>query len=317
VRRAVPRTAVPVLEYRRTAVPVRRYVQLAVFLYRPPVYTVLHFAPRMVLGPMRGWWRSAAALVAATAATGARSQFQIMPSPCPSGMSYITSAQAQAQSAQICAMIGQWSIAEVGSHLGPGLSGSGYQCNFNPSACGDGSCQESVCVPGGSGGDGGSADDEATTTELWAILTFVIISVYMVGGVAYNKYTGGELTHPHWKYWRQTGGLVKDGVKFTQAKYNGTQSGEQSGAQQPFPAAAEQHSSYPGAAAGARAGGYSAPQPAAAARVAAAPAPEVKKKKKKKVKMALEDAAAAPEKTKKKKKKKKTSASADDAEAKE
>jgi hypothetical protein len=102
---------------------------------------------RMVLGPMRGWWRSAAALVAATAATGARSQFQIMPSPCPSGMQYITSAQAQAQSAQICAMIGQWSIAEVGSHLGPGLAGSGYQCNFNPSACMDGSCQESVCVP--------------------------------------------------------------------------------------------------------------------------------------------------------------------------
>eukprot|EP01047_Picozoa_sp_COSAG01_P064336 COSAG01_NODE_8496_length_2765_cov_4.228807_3_plen_243_part_00 len=50
-------------------------------------------------------------------------QFQIMPSPCPSGTVYITPAEAQAHSAQICAMIGAWSIAEVGSStLGPALS---------------------------------------------------------------------------------------------------------------------------------------------------------------------------------------------------
>ena len=271
------------------------------------------------------------AAVAVSAATFASGQaFQIVPSPCPAGMVYLSEAEAQQQSATICAQIGQWAIVEVGRHAGPGLSGSGYQCNFDPTSC-QSSCTESVCKPG-TGGEGDGGDSEAVP-ELWAILTFVFLSLYVVMGVAYQYHTRAEITHPHLKNWKQVVGLVQDGFAFSKAKYSGEEykgydrlagTGEDkpvpfvpdpAGPQVPPPA----RPTGPARAATAR-----APQnlratgpPARATPVEEASSPPKKKKKKKKNPgpELLEDSTAPAGEVKKKKKKKKKPAV--DAEAKE
>ena len=45
--------------------------------------------------------------------------------------------------------------------------------------------------------------------------------MYIAAGVYYNYSTKQQLSHPHVQQWRQLGGLVKDGIMFSKARYLG------------------------------------------------------------------------------------------------
>ena len=182
--------------------------------------------------------------MAALCAGAAQAQvaFQIVPSPCPANMEYLTFAEAQAQAAAICAQIGEWAIVEVGAHSTAGVSGSGYACNVNPSSCAA-SCTESVCKMKGTGA--GPDGEIAEGVAVWAILTFTLLSLYVGGGVIYQYHTHKTVTHPHVAHWKNITGLVTDGFHFTKAKYAGE---EYKGSYEPVPDADDQGAQPGGAA---------------------------------------------------------------------
>ena len=141
--------------------------------------------------------------------------WSIVTSPCPSGMRYLTQAEAVSESAAICLQIDDWTVLEVGTHQGPGLGGNGYQCAFDPTGCAS-TCTQSLCTPG-SEGDGkklGEGEDIA----IWAVAVFVCLSLYVGGGIGWKYHTEGEIAHPHVLQWKNVGGLVVDGLAFTKAK---------------------------------------------------------------------------------------------------
>jgi hypothetical protein len=125
----------------------------------------------------------------------------------------LTEASSDAQT--ICGMIDDWTIVEVGSHNGPGLGGSGYQCSVDPAQCSSG-CTQAVCTPGAEG-----EGKEGEEIAIWAISVFVCISLYAGGGVAWQYHTQGQIAHPHVPQWKHVGGLVKDGFAFLKAKHSG------------------------------------------------------------------------------------------------
>ena len=131
-------------------------------------------------------------------------------------MRYMTLAEAQSDAQAICGKIDAWTIVEVGSHNGPGLGGSGYQCAVNPTQCSSG-CTQSVCTQGAEGEGKGDGEEIA----IWAISVFVCISLYAGGGVAWHYHTQGQIAHPHVPQWKHIGGLVKDGFAFLKAKQSG------------------------------------------------------------------------------------------------
>jgi|EP01043_Picozoa_sp_COSAG02_P049045 hypothetical protein len=58
----------------------------------------------------------------------------------------------------------------------------------------------------------------------WTIAGSIIgvFALYLFGGIAYNyKVKGVGFALPHVDFWKNVGGLVKDGVIFSRAKYNG------------------------------------------------------------------------------------------------
>ena len=216
-------------------------------------------------------------------------------------MRYITTTEATAVSAAICAQIDAWTVLEVGQHQGPGLGGSGYGCTVGADSCAT-PCTQSVCVPDPTGSGGGSGLGSGEGTELWAILTFVCVSVYIVGGVGYQWHTKKELKHPHFQQWMQVKGLVVDGFHFSKAKY----SGETWKPPPPSQIGGDNAATEPATGYGSVEGQQHATE--TSPMVASTPSRIKKKKKKKKTEVdaGVEDADEDTPRTKKKKKKKKT-----------
>jgi len=74
----------------------------------------------------------------------------------------------------------------------------------------------SVVCGGSGGGGGGSSSSKKSLSGGWifVIILVVVFSVYMIGGISWNKYkknlAGAELL-PHRDFWRELPGLTKDG----------------------------------------------------------------------------------------------------------
>ena len=112
-------------------------------------------------------------LAAAFCAGVAGLDFQVLPSPCPEGMEYVTLEEAADNREQICEAMTDWMIAEVAEPGGPGIMGHGYGCNTSqtvclaPRTCGDAVCKEAVPKPPAPcTATGMCTDDEGTVWDL-------------------------------------------------------------------------------------------------------------------------------------------------------
>jgi hypothetical protein len=83
----------------------------------------------MVLG------RAASAFLLLLLPTPRAFDFEVLPSPCPAGTSYVTLQEAQDNVEAICANLTDWMVAEVERPLAAGLAGAGYQCAISPTSC--------------------------------------------------------------------------------------------------------------------------------------------------------------------------------------
>eukprot|EP01052_Picozoa_sp_SAG31_P022298 SAG31_NODE_1768_length_7313_cov_3.691295_2_plen_88_part_00 len=78
-----------------------------------------------------------------------------------------------------------------------------------------------MCKRAGTG-SGGSGPGEGEEND-WTIVIIILTAagLYVVGGVAYNYKVKEEIALPHVAFWKNVGGLVVDGIKWSKAKYDG------------------------------------------------------------------------------------------------